>query len=164
MIAQYDSKTMVRISGAVQNDSTAMKTIAVLTLTFLPATFVSVWKFSLPCQVLQQLTTMQAVFSMTFFNFTPGNEAHPEAWVVSEKIWIYWVISLPLTIVTILFWFMWRRKFEGRWLALVLCTQWADVFCHDIWTNQLASVDSNTVLKVCHPFSLPPLVLLHHIQ
>jgi hypothetical protein len=101
---------MVRISEAVQNDSTAMKTIAVLTLTFLPESFVSVWKFSLPCQVLQRLTAMQAVFSMTFFNFSPGNEAHPEAWVVSEKIWIYWVISLPLTIVTILSWFTWQRK------------------------------------------------------
>lgn len=89
MIAQYDSKTMVRISEAVQNNSTAMKTIAVLTLTFLPATFISVWKFSLPCQVLQQLTALQAVFSMIFFNFSPGNEAYPEAWVVSEKIWIY---------------------------------------------------------------------------
>lgn len=95
-IAQYDSKTMVRISEAVKNDSTAMKTIAVLTLTFLPATFVS------------------AVFSMTFFNFSPGNGVHPEAWVVSEKIWIYWVISLPLTIVTILSWFTWQRKFRRR--------------------------------------------------
>ena len=41
-IAQIDSKTTVRISEAVQNDSAAMKTIAILTLTFLPATFVSV--------------------------------------------------------------------------------------------------------------------------
>lgn len=100
---------MVRISEAVQNDSAAMKTIAILTLTFLPATFVSVGKFSLPCQVLQQLTALQAVF-----NFSPGNEAHPEAWVVSEKIWIYWVISLQLTIVTILSWFTWQRKFRRR--------------------------------------------------
>ena len=105
---------MVRISEAVHNDSAAMKTIAVLTLTFLPATFVSVWKFSLPRQVLQQLTALQAVFSMTFFDFSPRNEAHPEAWVVSEKIWIYWVISLPLTIVTILSWFTWQRKFRRR--------------------------------------------------
>ena len=41
-IAQIDSKTMVKISGAVQHDSIAMKTIAILTLIFLPATFVSV--------------------------------------------------------------------------------------------------------------------------
>ena len=101
---------MVRINEAIQNDSAAMKTVAVLTLTFLPATFVSVLKSSPPCRVLQQLTAMQAVFGMTFFNFTPGNEAHPETWVVSEKIWIYWVISIPLTIVTILSWFTWQRK------------------------------------------------------
>ena len=47
-IAQYDSKIMVRISEAVQNDSAAMKTIAVLTLTFLPATFVSVGRLDSP--------------------------------------------------------------------------------------------------------------------
>ena len=51
-------------------------------------------------------------FSMTFFNFSPGNEAHPEAWVVSEKIWIYWAISLPLTIITILSWLTWQRRFS----------------------------------------------------
>ncbi len=48
-IAQHDSKIMVRISEAVQSDSAAMKTIAVLTLTFLPATFVSVERSSLSC-------------------------------------------------------------------------------------------------------------------
>ena len=53
---------------------------------------------------------MQAVFSMTFFNFSPKNGAYTEAWVVSDKIWIYWVISIPLTIITVLSWFMWQRK------------------------------------------------------
>jgi len=41
-IAQNDSKTTVRINQAVQKDSAAMKTVAVLTLIFLPATYVSV--------------------------------------------------------------------------------------------------------------------------
>ena len=44
-IVQQDNKAMVGISEAVQSDSAAMKTIAVLTLTFLPATFVSVGRF-----------------------------------------------------------------------------------------------------------------------
>ena len=60
---------MVRINEAMQNDSAAMKTVAVLTLTFLPATFVSVLKFSPPCQPRQQLTAMQAVFGTAFFKF-----------------------------------------------------------------------------------------------
>lgn len=49
MIVQYDSKVMVNISEAAHSDSAAMKTIAVLTLTFLPATFVSVGRFSPSC-------------------------------------------------------------------------------------------------------------------
>ena len=42
MVTQRDSKATVRIGKAARSDSAAMKTVAVLTLTFLPATFVSV--------------------------------------------------------------------------------------------------------------------------
>lgn len=42
MVTQRDSQANVRISEAVRSDSAAMKTVAVLTLVFLPATFVSV--------------------------------------------------------------------------------------------------------------------------
>lgn len=41
-IAQHDSTIAVKISEAARRDSAAMKTIAVLTMIFLPATFVSV--------------------------------------------------------------------------------------------------------------------------
>ena len=61
---------------------------------------------------------MQAVFSMTFFNFSPGSEAYQEAWVVSEKIWIYFAISLPLTVITILSWLMWQRTTSRAFLVL----------------------------------------------
>ncbi|KAI9739798.1 MAG: hypothetical protein M1834_006519 [Cirrosporium novae-zelandiae] len=40
-VAQYDSRTSVRIGQEVQLDSATMKTIATLNLMFLPATFVS---------------------------------------------------------------------------------------------------------------------------
>jgi Mg2+ and Co2+ transporter CorA len=41
VVSQYDSAVTVRIGRAAQNDSAAMKTIAVLTLVFLPGTFIS---------------------------------------------------------------------------------------------------------------------------
>lgn len=41
-VAQYDSRISVQIGQAAQSDSAAMKTIAFLTLAFLPATFISV--------------------------------------------------------------------------------------------------------------------------
>lgn len=42
MVAQQDSRAAVRISKAVKSDSAAMKSVGVLTLVFLPSTFVSV--------------------------------------------------------------------------------------------------------------------------
>jgi hypothetical protein len=42
MIAQRDSRVMVRIGNAARSDSMAMKTIAVVTMAFLPGTFTSV--------------------------------------------------------------------------------------------------------------------------
>ena len=42
MITQRDSKVMVEIGAATKSDSTAMKTVAVVTMIFLPATFTSV--------------------------------------------------------------------------------------------------------------------------
>jgi hypothetical protein len=42
MITQRDSAVMVEIGHATKNDSTAMTTVAIVTMAFLPATFISV--------------------------------------------------------------------------------------------------------------------------
>ncbi|KAK4942102.1 hypothetical protein LTR10_018138 [Elasticomyces elasticus] len=70
----------------VQHDSASMKTIAVVTLAFLPATFVS------------------TVFSMSFFSMSFNDDNGKEEWNVSNKFWIYWVLAVPLTILTLLCW------------------------------------------------------------
>ncbi|KAI8268832.1 hypothetical protein K4K58_004155 [Colletotrichum sp. SAR11_239] len=82
MVAQFDSGVSVDIGRAAQRDSEAMKTVAFLTLLFLPATFVS------------------AVFSTTFFEFDSGSGE----WLMSDKFWVYWVVAIPVTIVTALMW------------------------------------------------------------
>lgn len=92
IVAQSDARTSVEIGRAAQKDSAAMKTVAFLTLTFLPATFIS------------------AVFSTSFFNFDGENGN----WMVSDKIWIYWAVSIPVTSFTILLWFFWHRVFPRR--------------------------------------------------
>lgn len=89
IVAQSDARTSVEIGRAAQKDSAAMKTVAILTLTFLPATFIS------------------AIFSTSFFNF----DAEQGIWAVSDKIWIYWVVSIPVTSITILLWFFWHKVF-----------------------------------------------------
>lgn len=75
VIAQNDS----RIS---QVDSATMKKIAFVSFVFLPATFVS------------------AIFSTTFFNFGPD----AKNWSVSDKFWVYWVVTIPITIIVPLLW------------------------------------------------------------
>jgi hypothetical protein len=42
LVAQRDSRTMVQVGDAARSDSAAMKTIAILTLVFLPLTYLSV--------------------------------------------------------------------------------------------------------------------------
>ena len=64
MVTQRDSQASIRISEAVRSDSTAMRTVAILTLIFLPATFVSV---SVPGAVLSQPRRLASSCSLPSF-------------------------------------------------------------------------------------------------
>ncbi|KAF5656570.1 hypothetical protein FHETE_10938 [Fusarium heterosporum] len=89
-VAQYDSRISVEIGQATQSDSAAMKTVAFVTLTFLPATFIS------------------ALFSMSFFKMDDDTGE----WGVSEKFWLYWVVAIPITLLTGGLWLLWRRVYQ----------------------------------------------------
>jgi Mg2+ and Co2+ transporter CorA len=91
IVAQHDAGTTVEISRAARSDSATMKTLAFVTLTFLPPTFIC------------------AVFSMSFFHYDTGS-----GWGVSNRIWIYWVIAIPTTIATALVWNYWSKLFPGH--------------------------------------------------
>ena len=80
-----DSRTL---ASATKDDSTAMKTLAAVTVAFLPSTFVA------------------AFFSMPLFQW----DAARGGAILSERFWIYWAVSLPLTFVTLLSWFSWTRS------------------------------------------------------
>jgi ABC-type branched-subunit amino acid transport system permease subunit len=103
---------MVEIGAATKSDSAAMKTVAVVTMAFLPATFTSVSLNSPGCT--GYANNLQAVFSMSFFNFSPGNGTEPDEWKVSSQIWIYWVVAIPLTLMTLLAWLFWKRKRDQK--------------------------------------------------
>ena len=83
-----------------QQDNTVMKSIALLTMAFLPATFISVRhsSFHLPLVSLMQF---QALFSTTFFAFDKNKI------VISNKVWVYWVITVPSTLIIVIFWRFW---------------------------------------------------------
>ncbi|PSN59027.1 hypothetical protein BS50DRAFT_641288 [Corynespora cassiicola Philippines] len=100
MIAQRDSQVMTGLGEASRLDSGAMRTIAVVTMAFLPPTFLS------------------AVFSMSFFNYSPAQDDQASAWSVSDKFWVYWAFAVPLTCLTMAIWF-WRQKWMRRGTKLM---------------------------------------------
>ena len=65
-----------------------MKTLAAVTVAFLPSTFVATF-FSMP------------VFQWDFDKKT--------SFMVSGHFWVFWVISLPLTLLTLALWYAWTR-------------------------------------------------------
>ncbi|KAL4871455.1 hypothetical protein BDV12DRAFT_28771 [Aspergillus spectabilis] len=82
-----------------RSDSNMMKTIAVVSIFYLPGTFVS------------------GLFGTNFFSFQadPGN-----TWLVAKEFWIYWVVTIPLTMATIGVWAIWHfREKYSVWLTKV---------------------------------------------
>ncbi|VBB72038.1 Putative protein of unknown function [Podospora comata] len=71
-------------NNLTMQDNSVLKSIALLTMVFLPATFFS------------------SLFSTTFFNYGDDGE-----WQVSGKMWIYWVTTLPATILIVILWRVW---------------------------------------------------------
>ncbi|KAK3303713.1 uncharacterized protein B0T15DRAFT_541030 [Chaetomium strumarium] len=94
IVSQYDSQTSVLIGRATQYDSYSMRTVAFLTLAFLPATFIS------------------AVFSMSFFDIDDDMN-----WRVSAKIWMYFAIAGPVTIVAVSVWLFWQKLIPAERVA-----------------------------------------------
>ncbi len=84
-----DTKTLAVSS---KHDASSMKILAAMATVFLPGAFVA------------------SLFSTSMFNWF-ANDGMP---VVSRRFWIYWVFTLPLTIITVGLWIGWelwsRRK------------------------------------------------------
>ena len=69
-----------------------MKTLAAVTVAFLPSTFVA------------------AFFSMPLFQWTASTDGQ----VVSKRFWVYWAVTVPLTLATLLAWAVWTRRETRR--------------------------------------------------
>ncbi|KAH6672007.1 hypothetical protein B0J14DRAFT_594915 [Halenospora varia] len=80
-MAQRDNALNFNVSKAALRDSSDMRTIATVTLAFLPATVVATF------------------FSTAFFNFQKQDQ------VVSSWIWLYCVVSLGLTVIVFIGWY-----------------------------------------------------------
>ena len=91
-IAQSDAEYTAAIAVDGKRDSIAMKTISILGIVFLPGTFVA------------------TLFSMDMFDWGSSDSGGVKKLTVSPSIWIYWVIVIPLTLITFLVWALWSRR------------------------------------------------------
>ncbi|KAK1777838.1 hypothetical protein QBC45DRAFT_329806 [Copromyces sp. CBS 386.78] len=123
IIAQKESKLGLqmavdqrKLAHAAKRDATSMKSISLLGAIFLPATLLA------------------SVFSMTFFNFqdqdsdfSPAGDDSASASssgdggaaavtrTVSPSIWVYFAITIPLTLIIVVTWFLWDKKREAEY-------------------------------------------------
>ncbi|GAB7336821.1 hypothetical protein MBLNU13_g11327t1 [Cladosporium sp. NU13] len=90
--AQHDTSIASQIALTSQRDGQTTKGISILGMLFLPGTYIS------------------ALFSMSFFHFAPSADGGSEQWTVSPKFWMYWVVTIPVTALTIGIWFVVQRR------------------------------------------------------
>jgi hypothetical protein len=74
-----------------QRDTSAMKTVAIVTMFFLPGTFVA------------------SFFAMPMLNW----DAAAYNRIVGRRFWIYWIVTVPLTFFVFALWWA-RKKFKER--------------------------------------------------
>lgn len=85
-------------NNVMREDSRIMKTIAVMTLIFLPATGVA------------------SVFSSPFFTVDSSKGA--ESLSVATSFWIFWAFTVPLTAAVVLLWWKWFKSSKrGRYVG-----------------------------------------------
>ncbi|KAF3073740.1 hypothetical protein CFAM422_004489 [Trichoderma lentiforme] len=96
MMSQKESRLNLEIASdskklahATERESKSMKGISLLGTIFLPGTFLA------------------SIFSTTFFDFGNGTDA---AAVVSPKFWVYWVFTIPFTLVVVGLYLLWERR------------------------------------------------------
>lgn len=74
------------IAEETKKDGTSMKTLAVVTLVYLPC------------------TTVSSVLAMPLFDWDADDQS-----IVNPRIWVFFVFAIPLTITTIIIWRLWLR-------------------------------------------------------
>ena len=78
------------MTEAALRDNATMKTIAIMTMIFLPTTAVATF------------------FSMTMFNWSAEGGSHLE----TKWLWVFFAVAVPLTALTLLGWYLWARRYE----------------------------------------------------
>ncbi|KAE8416244.1 hypothetical protein BDV36DRAFT_297217 [Aspergillus pseudocaelatus] len=91
IVSQRNNEASVQMAKSAMVDNTMMKTVAIVSLVYLPGTFVS------------------GIFGMNFFNFDT-NESGTMVWSLSDNFWLYWLVTIPLTLTTMAVWLLWFNR------------------------------------------------------
>ena len=60
--------------------------------------------------LLLPAATVAAIFSMSgFFSWVPGGNL-----TISPHFWIYWVVTIPITVLVLVVWAIWLRWNQKR--------------------------------------------------
>jgi hypothetical protein len=92
-----DAQMNTRIATSTKQDSIAMITFTFITALFLPGTYVS------------------SLFSMSMFDWLPSDDDGGETPRVSTKFYVYWCITVPLTVLVMVGWLVWYRRADRAW-------------------------------------------------
>ncbi|EQL02534.1 hypothetical protein OCS_01751 [Ophiocordyceps sinensis CO18] len=100
-----------RIAHASKRDSTAMKTISLMGALFLPGTYLAFFNFQAGTPSPQLLFPPPPSCSVT--SLTSGVKgAAPH---VASQFWIYFAVTIPLTVAIVLSWWWFDRRREAQY-------------------------------------------------
>ena len=100
ILNRRESRLNQVIAASSKQDSISVTTFTFITALFLPGTFIA------------------TLFSMTMFDWYPETDdasSSPQETSVSSKFWLFWAISIPLTVLTMSGWFLWFKYADSKW-------------------------------------------------
>lgn len=107
ILNRWDSRLNHLIARSNKQDSISMTTFTFITALFLPGTFIA------------------TLFGMSMFDWLPDNgggsdstslSTATDSTPVSNKLWIFWLCAVPLTLITMTCWYMWSKLANQRWI------------------------------------------------
>ncbi|ETN38011.1 uncharacterized protein HMPREF1541_07634 [Cyphellophora europaea CBS 101466] len=92
-LAQRDVQLNTRIATSTKKDSVAMTIFTFITASFLPGTYIA------------------SLFSMSMFDWLHDDDEG----TVSPLLWVYWLVTIPLTAIVLAGWWLWYKRADREW-------------------------------------------------
>lgn len=98
LVSRKANDLNLEIARATREDSISISTFTFITAIFLPPTFVA------------------TLFSMSMFDWSSENSTSGSGRdTLSKQFWVFWAVSVPLTVATIGGWYIWYTHADKKW-------------------------------------------------